>query len=91
MLEFELLNCLFVTNPSTPVAKGREPISQETYFSLDVDLLSCYLCPTCCTNALFRGFFFIQCRECSNCFLDESELTQLIISHHSGKVSLSSG
>ena len=87
MLEFELLNCLFVVNPAKGVAKGREPISQETYFSTDVSLLQDYPCRTCGSHTLFKGFFFIQCRECMNEFMDESELTQVIIN----SISLKSG
>jgi len=87
MLEFELLNCLFVTNPGS-TAKGREPISQETYFNNSVELLSDYSCSTCGANNLFKGFFFIQCRECSNLFLDESELTELMIKQYSKSFTL---
>jgi hypothetical protein len=83
MLEFELLNFLFIPNTST--AKGHQLISETSYFSTDVDLLNCYSCPTCnIKGKMFRGFFFIQCRECNNCFLDGSELTDLMIKQYRG-------
>ena len=78
MLEFELLSCLFVPNLGS-TAKGHEVISEVTYFSRDVDLLSDYPCRNCGSHSLFKGFFFIQCKECMNEFMDESELTQVII------------
>ena len=83
MMEFELLNCLLVPTGNSK-AVGREPISQETYFSNSVDMLSSYPCRNCGSHSLFKGFFFIQCKECMFEFMDESELTQVIVQNYKG-------
>lgn len=78
MFEFELLNFLFV--PTTR-ARGSEVISEQSYFSRDTDLLASYPCRNCGSHSLFKGFFFIQCKECMFEFMDESELTEVIINN----------
>ena len=82
MFEFELLNCLFIPTTSGR-AKGSEIISEQSYFSRDTDLLMSYPCRNCGSHSLFKGFFFIQCKECIFEFMDESELTEVIIKAHS--------
>lgn len=84
MLEFELLNCLLVPTNSVSRPKGAELISEQSYFGRDTDLLSDYPCRNCGSCSLFKGFFFIQCRDCMFEFMDESELTQVIINNFKG-------
>ena len=66
---------VLLSNPIVPSAKAKgHLITEEQYFSKDVDRLSHLTCPTCNTyGELFMGFFFMQCKACQNLYLSDKD------------------
>lgn len=61
-----------------PKRQKSNPLTEEQYYTNDIDLLSQFRCPTCKSYALFRGCVYIGCNGCLNYFSEKEIIEENI-------------
>lgn len=73
-----ILNML-VSNINSYNNKGKGLVTDYGYYREESEKLKNVPCPTCKeVGGMFKGFWYVQCHKCVNCFKTEKEMLEHI-------------